>query len=143
MTFLTILHWYHRIRNRSNDLSFEKCYFCPSHNKTIMKKINTQMVFEIYVVYCWIFYCRYIFLPCFVWLRIIEYENNIYTSCVNSTEPFVEPNFLHQLHMHANTVLYVIINLMYLHLPYFQWLFIYIIPQYWTHIVWCLLANLW
>ena len=46
----------------------------------------------------------------------IQNENNIYPSCVKSTQPYVYTNFLHQLHMHANTTLCVIINMLYLNL---------------------------
>ena len=35
----------------------------------------------------------------------IQDKNNIYTSFVNSIEPYTDPDFLHQLHMHANAVI--------------------------------------
>ena len=51
-------------------------------------------------------------LPHCVWLVIFKDKNNNYTSYVNSEEPWVEPNFIHQLHIYANTVICVIINML-------------------------------
>ena len=46
MHFFTKIHRYHRIRNRRNDIYFVKYYFISVHNKSILKTINTQMVFD-------------------------------------------------------------------------------------------------
>ena len=46
-----------------------------------------------------------------------QYNNNIYTSCLHSTEPYIKPIFLHHFNMHANTVLCGIINLLSLNFP--------------------------
>ena len=44
--FLTKIHMYHRVRNSRNDLSLANYYFILVHNKTILKKINMQTVFD-------------------------------------------------------------------------------------------------
>ena len=51
-----------------------------------------------------------------IWLGKIRDDNNIYTSWVNSTEPYIEPDFIHQIHMHAINRICVIINMLYLDL---------------------------
>ena len=45
-SFFTAIHSYHRISNSRNYFSFEKYYLIIVHNKTILKKINTQTVFD-------------------------------------------------------------------------------------------------
>ena len=47
----------------------------------------------------------------------IQGVNNIYTPRLNSIEPYLEPDYIHQLHMNAKNLLCEVINLMYLHLP--------------------------
>ena len=44
--FLTKIIRYHISINRRNDFYFEKYYFILVHNKTILKTINMQMVFD-------------------------------------------------------------------------------------------------
>ena len=68
-------------------------------------------------------------------------KNNICMSCLNSTEQYVDPNSLYQLQTHANTVLRVLINLMYPRFQHYQWLCLYIIPSYQTHESPCFLSN--
>ena len=60
---------------------------------------------------------EYLLFPNFVLLGYIQDENNIYTSFMRSKEPQVVINYLHQLLMHSNTILYELTSLIYLHLP--------------------------
>ena len=95
------------------------------------------------VVYCWIFNFGCLFLPHYVWLRKIQNDNNYYTSCLNSTKTIGRFHFLHQLLIHPNTLLCVIIHLLYLNFPDDQWLCIFMILQNWTHKASYLIADQW
>ena len=53
----------------------------------------------------------------------------------------VRTRFIHELHIQANTVLCVIINLLYLNFPDNQLLCVYMITQYQTHIASLLIYN--
>ena len=60
---------------------------------------------------------------------------------MNSKEKKVKTIYIHQMHIHANTVLYVIINLLSLTFPDYQLLYLYIITKYQTQKASCLIAN--
>ena len=83
--FFTEIHGYHIISNRRNDFSFVEYYFILVHNKTILKTINMQTV-----IYEMCYIVEYLILNIFSFLIFllgkIQDDNNIYTSCVNSTE---------------------------------------------------------
>ena len=140
--FLTTTHRYNIIMNRSNDFSFENQCFLIVHYKSILKTINTQTVFDEIWYIIQYFIVNFFPFPN-IFIGKTQDKNNIYTSCVNSTEPKVEPYFFHQLNMHTITLLCVIINPMYLHLPDLQWLCLYMIPQYWAYIASFFLDNQW
>ena len=79
-------------------------------------------------------------LPHCVWSDKTRYVNNIYTPCLNSKEPYVDPNSIHH-YTHSNIVLFIIINLMWLVLTNDQWLCLYNITQFQTNKASFLITN--
>ena len=80
--FFTAINRDHRIRNRSN--FFSNKYFIFAHFKYYIGGNQREDYIWWNVVYCWIFHCGYIFLPCCVWLVENQDKNNSYISCLNN-----------------------------------------------------------
>ena len=83
---------FHRIRNRRNELSFVGYYFIIVNNKTVLKTSNMQTVYD--EMWCIVeyFIAIFFFLILFDWRKP---KKKIYTSCVNCTEPKVEPGIIY------------------------------------------------